>query len=409
MVSIKQKFSYLENGELDISTWLTKLRESSHLQNTDLIEKACTLAKETSKGLTTFYGQPCIEQGLEMAEIIAGLRLDQDAISAAIMMSAMQHTKLSLETVQQTLNSNVVELIRGVQQMETIRNLQKSQDNARDQIQIDRLRKLFLAMVSDIRVVLIKLAERTCIMRGIKSINLEERRRIAQETMDIYAPLANRLGVGQLKWELEDTAFHYIDPTAYKNIAKFLAERRTDRENHIETIISILKNKLLQAHIKADITGRAKHIYSIYLKAQRKDTEYQKIYDYSAIRVLVPSLQDCYTALSIVHSTWEHIDKEFDDYITNPKPNGYRSIHTAVLGPHEKNFEIQIRTHEMHEEAERGVAAHWLYKEGKTAPSDYEAKVVFLRQLLDWHKDIATQEETNPAYEELLTYRAHVL
>jgi GTP pyrophosphokinase len=409
MVSIKPKFSYLEDGDIDLAAWLAKIKNNNHLEKFDLIDKAAHLAKEASKGLTTFYGQACIEQGLEMAEIILSLKLDQDAVAAAIMISSMQHTKLSLDSVTEKLSDNVAKLIRGVQQMETIRNLQKDHNKARDQTQIDRLRKLFLAMVSDIRVVLIKLAERTCIMRGIKSINPTERSHIAQESMDIYAPLANRLGIGQLKWELEDTAFHYIDPITYKNIAKYLAERRVDRENQIQEIISRLKTKLTEAHIKGDIAGRAKHIYSIYLKKQRKNVDLGNIYDYSAIRVLVPTIQDCYTALSIVHSEWEHIEEEFDDYITTPKPNGYRSIHTAVIGPGGKNFEIQIRTNEMHEESERGVAAHWVYKEGKTQQSGYESKILFLRQLLDWHRDIANEDDkTKLSYDELLADRVYV-
>jgi GTP pyrophosphokinase len=410
MVSIKHKFTYLEEGDIDLESWLIKIKHDYHLNNTDVIEKAAKLAKQTSKGLTTFYGQPCIEQGLEMAEIILGLKLDEDAIAAAIMISTVRNTKPATEQIIEKINENVAKLIHGVQQMDSIHTLQQSAENPRDQTQIDRFRKLLLAMVSDIRVVLIKLAERTCIMRGIKSINPEERKHIAEETMDVYAPLANRLGIGQLKWELEDIAFHYMDQVTYKNIAKFLAERRVDRENHIHDVIVSIKDKLIEAEIQADISGRAKHIYSIYSKAKRKSTDYEGIYDCSAVRILVPTLQDCYTALSIVHGRWEHIPKEFDDYITTPKPNGYRSIHTAVIGPDNKTFEIQIRTHSMHEEAERGVAAHWVYKEGKSKQSDYEAKIVFLRQLLDWHRDVAgdENEKINPAYDEILSDRVYV-
>jgi GTP pyrophosphokinase len=409
MVSIKQRFPYLDDGEIDLETWLIQIKSTHHLDKIDLIEKAALFAKTASKGLTTFYGQPCIEQGLEMAQIILNLKLDQEAVAAAILMSSVQHTKLSLETVSEKIGENVTKLIRGVQQMDAIRSLQKKDDKSRDQIQIDRLRKLFLAMVSDIRVVIVKLAERTSVMRGIKNINPTERRDIAQTTMDLYAPLANRLGIGQLKWELEDIAFHYNDPEAYKSIAKYLAERRVDREKHIQAIQTRLKEKLAEANIKGEISGRAKHIYSIYLKMQRKDDDLKNIYDYSAIRILVPTVEDCYTALSLVHSEWEHIADEFDDYIATPKPNGYRSIHTAVLGPDGKNFEIQIRTKVMHEESEMGVAAHWLYKEGKPQQSGYEAKIIFLRQLLDWHRDVASQDEkVNPAYDELLTDRVYV-
>lgn len=409
MVSLKHKFSYLEDGDIDLDSWLSHAKKTYHLGNIDLLEKASHLAKDASKGLTTFYGQPCIEQGLEMAEIILGLKLDLDAVAAAIMLSSMQHTKLSLDTVKDKLSDNVSKLIHGAQQMETIRNLQKDHDKPRDPTQIDRLRKLFLAMISDIRVVLLKLAERTCIMRGIKGINPGERKHIAQETMDIYAPLANRLGIGQLKWELEDIAFHYIDPATYKKIAAYLAQRREDREHHIHAIIDRLKEKLAESHIKGDISGRAKHIYSIYLKMKRKDVDLENIYDYSAIRVLVPTIQDCYTALSIVNSEWRHIEEEFDDYIATPKANGYRSIHTAVFGPDDKKFEIQIRTLDMHEESERGVAAHWVYKEGKPQQSGYESKIQYLRQLLDWHRDMAGEDEVSgPAFDEVLADRVYV-
>jgi GTP pyrophosphokinase len=411
MVSLKQKFQYLDHGDIDITSWLNQIKIKSHLDNHDLIEKAANLAQETSKGLTTFYGYPCIEKGLEMGSIILDLKLDQEAIAAAIMISSIQHTKLSLETINDKLGPGVTKLIRGVQQMDAIHTLKKSQDKTKDQIQIDRLRKLILAMVSDIRVVLIKLAERTCIMRGIKNINPNQRKSIAEETMDIYAPLANRLGIGQLKWELEDTSFHYVYPDTYKAIAKFLAERRIDRELRIKLTIESIYKKLYEANISAEITGRAKHIYSIYLKTKRKDVDLKDIYDISAVRLLVPTVEDCYTALSIVHSLWEHIPQEFDDYITTPKRNGYRSIHTAVIGDDGKTLEIQIRTHTMHEEAERGVAAHWLYKEAKTNASDYESKIAFLRQLLDWHREVATGDqkpEPNSIYDQILSDRIYV-
>ncbi len=409
MVSIKQKFIYLEDGEIDLDAWLQKVRTTYHLEKTDIIEKAAHLAKDISKGLTTFYGQPCIEQGLEMAEIILNLKLDQDAVAAAIMVSSVKNTKITTETLQEKLSAQVNKLIQGVSQMEAMRNLQKSTDAERDATQIDRLRKLLLAMVSDIRVVLIKLAERTTIMRGIKGINPQERKHIAQETMDIYAPLANRLGVGQLKWELEDISFHYYDPDSYKKIAKFLAERRVDRETRIHAIMDSLRQHIADAHIKAEISGRAKHIYSIYLKTVRKDLDYKDIYDSSAVRILVPTVEDCYAALSIAHSLWKHIPEEFDDYIATPKPNGYKSIHTAVVGPDGRNLEIQIRTFEMHEEAERGVAAHWMYKENKASHAGYETKVAILRQLLDWHRDVAAQEDNiNPDFEQILSDRVYV-
>ena len=392
VTTVKQQFAYLPDGSIDIEAWLTKIKLNSHLTNHDLILRAAYLADGSSKGLTTFYGQPCVEQGMEMAEILLDMKLDQDAIAATLITSATQHTTLPIEKIQEKLGEVVAKLVSGVLQMNVLNNL--NNQSSRDKNQLDRIRKIFLAMVSDIRVVLIKLTERTCIMRGIKNINPIERKRIAQETMDIYAPLANRLGIGQIKWELEDAAFHYIDTETYKIIANFLAERRIVREQRIANTIQQLENVLAKAHIKAKINGRAKHIYSIYLKAHRKHLDYKDIYDYSAVRILVPKIEDCYTALSVAHMLFKHIPEEFDDYISNPKPNGYRSIHTAVIGPGDKNLEIQIRTSDMHEEAEHGVAAHWVYKEHKTPQSGYEAKITFLRQLLDWHKDVAKQGNT---------------
>lgn len=393
MVTVKQKFLYLAEGEIDLESWFNKISKHYALDDIERIRKAAHLTQQSSAGITTFYGQPCIEQGLEMAEILLDMHLDQTAIAASIVTSALQHTKLSIETVETTLGMQVSKLAQGVLQMNVLNHLQQDAKN-RNKQQLDRIRKIFLAMVSDIRVVLIKLAERTCIMRGIKQVNPTERKHIAQETMDIYAPLANRLGIGQLKWELEDIAFHYINPDVYKTIADFLAERRIDRKERIDRIIQALSEKLKQAGIQAKIAGRAKHIYSIYLKKQRKDIDYKDIYDYSAIRLLVPKIEDCYTALSIVHSLYEHIPEEFDDYISNPKPNGYRSIHTAVIGPQQKTLEIQIRTQDMHTEAEHGVAAHWIYKEAKTPQSGYEAKIAYLRQLLAWHKEMARDGNT---------------
>jgi GTP pyrophosphokinase len=408
MVAIKKKLIYHSDGTIDVPSWLKNIGEHYDLKSTDLLVKACQLADESSKGLTTFYGQPCVEQGLEMAEILLDLKLDQESVAAAIISSSAQHTRLSIETITEKLGENVAKLVQGFLQLNAI-NILASSGKDRDTTQIDRLRKILLAMVSDIRVVLIKLAERTAIMRGIKKINPIERKHIAQETMDIFAPLANRLGIGQLKWELEDLAFHYIDPDSYKKIAEFLAERRDDRVQRIHSIISTLKEELLKKNIKSSVTGRAKHIYSIYLKMRKKHLDLKHIYDYSAVRILVPTLDDCYTALSLVHQRWEHVPKEFDDYISNPKPNGYSSIHTAVIDPDGKNFEIQIRTHDMHERAEHGVAAHWLYKENKAHQSGYETKIAFLRQLLEWHKDVsATDEKSQKEKSTFLDDRVYV-
>jgi GTP pyrophosphokinase len=389
MAANKKKLPLLPTGNIDIKTWVNNTKKNHSLSDIDLIEKAVIFAESASTGLTTFYGQPCIEQGLEMAEIMLGLKLDEEAIAASIITSTLQHTKYNLDTIAEQLNANIAKLASGVLQMNVITTLTTKKN--RDSLQTDRLRKTFLAMVSDIRVVLIKLAEQMCIMRGIKHINISERQRIAQETLDIYAPLANRLGIGQLKWELEDIAFHYINPDIYKTIAAFLSERRIDRENRIHSIILRLKDKFEKLKINASISGRAKHIYSIYSKMQKKHIDLKNIYDVSAVRILVDKLEDCYTILSIAHSLYDHVPDEFDDYIAHPKPNGYQSIHTAIIDKEGKHLEIQIRTRDMHSEAEHGVAAHWLYKEGdnQLKLSGYEAKITFLRQLLAWHKDLS--------------------
>jgi len=245
-------------------------------------------------------------------------------------------------------------------------------------------------MVDDVRVALIKLAERTCAIRAVKEADEEKRQRVAREVFDIYAPLAHRLGIGHIKWELEDLSFRYLEPEQYKQIAKLLHERRLDREQYINDAMAHLRQELEATGIKADISGRAKHIYSIWRKMQRKGLQFSQIYDVRAVRVLVPEVRDCYTTLGIVHTLWRHIPKEFDDYIANPKENGYRSLHTAVLGPEGKVLEVQIRTHAMHEEAELGVCAHWRYKgtDVKSGSNHYEEKISWLRQVIEWHEEL---------------------
>jgi len=258
------------------------------------------------------------------------------------------------------------------------------------QAQVENLRKMLVAMIDDVRVALIKLAERTSAIRAVKDGPEDKRRKVAEEVFNIYAPLAHRLGIGHLKWELEDLAFRYMQPEAYKKIAGLLDEKRLARQDYIETVVQRLRDDLLGAGIKCDVYGRAKHIYSIWRKMSRKNLDFSQIYDIRAVRILVPELRDCYAALGIVHTLWRHIPNEFDDYIANPKENGYRSLHTAVVGPEGKVLEVQIRTHNMHEDAELGVCAHWLYKGTDTSAKDqgYEQKIAWLRQVLEWHEEL---------------------
>ena len=254
--------------------------------------------------------------------------------------------------------------------------------------QLEQARRMLLAMVDDIRVVLIKLAERTCAIRAVSKSSAEKRIRLAREVFEIYAPLAHRLGIGHLKWELEDLSLRYIEPLSYKRIAKQLDEKRTARQMYIDEVIIELDEKLRLANIEASLEGRAKHIYSIWRKMRRKEISFSEVYDVRAVRLLVKEDEDCYRALGVVHNIWRNIPHEFDDYIANPKENGYKSLHTAVVGPHGKVLEVQIRTEDMHEKAEYGVYSHWQYKDVKNESKSYEERIEWLRQIMDWQEEL---------------------
>ncbi len=335
----------------------------------EALKAACEFAREAeqqhnaAKNLWS-EGTSSFQTGLEIAEILADLKLDQDSLVAAVLYRGVREGQIQLPVVSQRFGTVVAKLIDGVLRMAAISaSLSPRQSMVLGtQGQVENLRKMLVAMVDDVRVALIKLAERTCAIRAVKSADDEKRNRVAREVFDIYAPLAHRLGIGHIKWELEDLSFRYLEPDQYKQIAKLLHERRLDRERFITDVMTQLREELQATGVVADISGRAKHIYSIWRKMQRKGLEFSQIYDVRAVRVLVPEMRDCYTALGIVHTLWRHIPKEFDDYIANPKENGYRSLHTAVIGPEGKVLEVQIRTHAMHEEAELGVCAHWKYK-----------------------------------------------
>ncbi len=276
-------------------------------------------------------------------------------------------------------------------QMQSLGKLQQLRNP--HQQQIENLRKLLLAMVTDVRSILIVLAERLWQLYQIKNSDPQTQRQLAEETFTVYAPLANRIGVWQLKWEIEDLCLRYLQPDVYKTTAKWLASRRDERETYIERAIKILSDTLEKAGIKKfHVSGRVKHIYSIYCKMKRKNVDIEHIYDISALRVLVESIDDCYNVLGVLHNQWQLVPEEFDDYINHPKPNGYKSIHTVIIGPEQRYIEVQIRTNKMHQESELGVAAHWRYKEGVLHTSSYEAKIALLRQILAWQNEVV-----NPA------------
>ncbi|XKG71598.1 GTP diphosphokinase [Pseudidiomarina marina] len=333
-------------------------------------------------------------KGEEMVEILIGLNLDQESLIAALYSPAFEAQLIDLEQALAWGGKSLPVLLEAVQQMQTISALQHFQHGKPSLVQIDNVRRMLLAMVTDVRAVLIKLAERICFLREVKTLDEETRVLAAKECNEIYAPLANRLGIGQLKWELEDLAFRYLHPSTYKAIAAQLHERRIDREIYINDFLQTLQQALDDEGVQATVYGRPKHIYSIWRKMQKKHLNFDQLYDIRAVRIITDSLKDCYAALGVVHSLWRHIASEFDDYIATPKANGYQSIHTVVLGPQDKHVEIQIRTQAMHDDAELGVAAHWMYKEGGAAGkgSGFEEKIAWLRKLLAWHDDMAGHE-----------------
>lgn len=388
-------------GSINVESWLQQISEKYSLKNIEFLRQAAPLVRVVGTEHAAPNGESCLQQGLTMAEILAELNVDTDTLAAAMLYSSVCYAGLSLEDVTEHLNEKIAKLIKGTQQMEAINILRVENYHSHDPATIDNIRKMLLAMVDDANVVLIKLAERLCLLRNVAIFNDAKKKQMAKETMDIYAPLANRLGIGQIKWQLEDLSFRYLEPQEYKKISTLLNQRRIDREQHVQHMVGELTTLLQEADIhNFNITGRAKHIYSIYRKMNRKKVAIEEIYDISAVRIFVTNINDCYAVLSSVHTRWPHVPKEFDDYIATPKPNGYRSIHTAVIGPENKPVEIQIRTHEMHEAAELGVAAHWIYKEGRRKPSSYEEKISWLRQVMDWQKEIAT---TQAAKKELQT------
>ena len=342
----------------------------------------------------------CQTKALEMVEILAPLNLDRDSLCAAFLTPLLQYKCVDMIYIEAHFDKKILMLCQGVEQMEVIKTLQHnpSKKNLVSNIsanQVDNMRKMLMAMVDDVRAVVIKLAERLCNLRLIKDIDEETRVLTAKECANIYAPLANRLGIGQLKWELEDIAFRYLHPKIYKKIAKLLDETRLAREGYMIDFVGNLSEQLKSLKISGKVYGRPKHIYSIWKKMQQKSLDFEQLFDVRAVRIIVDELQDCYSALGIVHTSWQHLHNEFDDYVATPKPNGYQSIHTVVIGPEGKSVEIQIRTQQMHDDSEMGVAAHWRYKEGSTVTkgsdkkSGFDDKISWLKKILQWQEDVS--------------------
>src|SRR6266568_3769169 len=328
--------------------------------------------------------------------MLARLKLAAVSVRSALLLGAPEMKEFDAGIVAEKFGAEVAELIAGISRMGAIRAAARSAAGDERDAQAENLRKMLLAMVGDIRVVLIKLAERTQALRFLVGREGDNRLQAARETQDLFAPLANRLGVWQLKWELEDLSLRALEPQTYKQIAELVDERRLDRAHYIEEVKTALKRELAAAGLRADVTGRPKHIYSIWNKMRRKHAGIDSLYDIRAVRILVESVKDCYAALGLVHHLWTPLAREFDDYIAKPKANGYRSLHTAVVGPEGQPLEVQIRTYDMHRQSEYGVAAHWRYKEGAQAgrrDPGFDAKIAWLRQVLDWKDAVADAGE----------------
>jgi guanosine-3',5'-bis(diphosphate) 3'-pyrophosphohydrolase len=355
--------------------------------NVDRLRKAIEFAIEAHGDQPRASGEPFVTHPIASAQILADLGIDPIAIEAAVLHDVPEDTEYSLSDVEERFGAEIAQLVDGVTKLGKYSTLSLEQQQA------ENIRKMFLAMADDIRVVLIKLGDRLHNMRTIAALPPEKQARIARQTLEIYAPLAERLGIWQIKWELEDLAFKTLEPTRFRELAKLLDTRRKGRESFIDRAIEELKPRLKAAGIDADLQGRPKHIYSIWKKMQRKSAEFGEIYDVYAIRLLVDEVRDCYAALGIVHALWRPIPGQFDDYIAVPKNNLYQSLHTAVIAMDGKPLEIQIRTHAMHQVSEVGIAAHWRYKEGSKAEREYDAKLAWLRQLMDWQRDVSDATE----------------
>ena len=396
MVKVREDYPQLADGRVDLTRWIERLPIDRSIVDQAALLKAFELAEQCAQCPGAV--RDSLPTALEMVEILADLHLDQDSLIAAALFRAVREEQLSLETLKGKFGADVAKLVEGVLGMAAISRVNAELDTpvlGQSEAQSETIRKMLVALVDDVRVALIKLAERTSAIRAVKN-RPEKRYRVAREVFDIYAPLAHRLGIGHIKWELEDLSFRYLQPDAYKKIAKLLDEKRLDRQHYIDDVIQQLHNALEREGIQAEIAGRAKHIYSIWRKMQRKGIGFSQVYDIRAVRVLVPDLKSCYTVLGLVHGLWRNIPNEFDDYIANPKENGYRSLHTAVIGPGGKVLEVQIRTQSMHEEAEFGVCSHWMYKgtdRSNKANSSYDEKIAWLRQVLDWHEESGSSSD----------------
>ncbi len=373
---------------------IDKAREYLPPEKIAIVEDAYNFALEAHQGEVRQSGEPYIEHPLETAMTLAELQLDATALAAALLHDVPENCDIPISEIQAKFGAEVAKLVDGVTRLAKLS--WSGEGMATGEVQAENLRKMLVAMAEDLRVVFIKLADRLHNMRTLDHLSPERQLRIAQETLEIYAPLAHRLGIWELKWQLEDLSFRYLESGKYHQIANLVAAQRTQRERFITQVIQILKAEFDKVNLKADISGRPKHIYSIYQKMEKYSAlgkHFDDIHDLLALRVLVDTVPDCYSAVGVIHSLWRPLPEEFDDFIANPKPNGYQSLHTAVMCLDMTPLEVQVRTHEMHHIAEYGVAAHWRYKEGEKRDIRFEERIGWLRQLIEWHRELSGAEE----------------
>jgi RelA/SpoT family (p)ppGpp synthetase len=403
-----------------IENLIESLPDSYSSADVELVQRAYRVAEQAHHGQKRASGEPYISHCLSVASILAELFVPPVVIAAGLLHDAVEDTQVTIKDIERDFGVEICRLVDGVTKLTQLPRVSRGDQHSNEQIEEDRireiaerrglpdpdsevdqltrsrgydaasetLRKTFLAMGEDIRVVLIKLADRLHNMRTLGHLPENKRKRIAQQTMDIFAPLANRLGIWQIKWELEDLAFRYLQPDIYKEIAENLDSRRADREQEMKSVINGLESVLTKESVKADISGRPKHIYSIYKKMHRKGVPFDMVFDVRAVRIIVPNIPTCYSTLGVIHTHWRPIPDEFDDYIAAPKDNFYQSLHTAVIFDDGNTLEVQIRTPQMDQGAEYGIASHWRYKEGVERNEDYERRIVWLRSLMEWRQDV---------------------
>lgn len=392
----RSRLQLVRSESRDVDAWRSRLVESVGADH-DLIDRALEYVRAHYEARELPSGEALLAHVREVSLVLAELKLDAETIAAALLYPAYESTPATAQAIRETFGADVGALAEGVVRMAQIGALSSGPRTGKapqQAAQLEVLRKMLLAMVQDVRVVLIKLADHLQDLRhGVRTEGAPAREAVAMLARDIFAPLANRLGIWHVKWELEDLAFRILEPDTYKTIVRLLDEKRLDRERYIEAVIAVLKGELARAGIAAEVTGRPKHLYSIYKKMRRKDIGIEAVHDIRAVRVLVRDLKDCYAALGVVHHLWSPLPKEFDDYIAKPKSNMYRSLHTAVIGPEAKAVEVQIRTHDMHHHSELGVAAHWRYKEERRHERGYDEKIAWLRQVLEWKDEVGETGE----------------